>query len=165
MPPMFADSEDRQIALLEQIAENLGGIQSAASTSRRPVGGAGYQPSSLLVTETAAVDDANDDGTITVKPGQERTIVEWETTGDRADVLALGASDAADAVFSLYIDGEIKIQTLSPLGTITNPFSFVEKIGSAYQGGQSVSYRVTLLDGAAAAVDFAGRLFVDEVAE
>jgi hypothetical protein len=116
-------------------------------------------PSKYIITETDDLDAANADGTITLQPGEEKTIVEFDP-GYAFALLAAGASDTNDAVYYLYADGSRPIGgvTNSPLGPINNPFSFQDALGRGVYLDRRVEYRVRLSQNATSAQDLAGRL-------
>lgn len=85
-----------------------------------------------LVIETSDLEAANPDGSITVPAGGEQVLCEYEPTGDdnRALLHTLGAADANDIQYRLKYGTNTSFTTESPVGLITNPYSFTETAGA-----------------------------------
>lgn len=168
------DNPDRMVALLETIAQNTGGlgdlgdagtdqevnIQGSTPDSRIGM----LAPQNLVVSETDDLDAANDDGSVTLEPGDSVTVVEIATDQPTA-LLAVGASDAEDVEYQLVVDDQYPIgrATNSPLGTVNDPFSFVDVLGGAVPAQRSVSYQASLAPEAGSSVDLVGRMYGEVV--
>jgi len=166
MPPGIRDNDDRMVALLEQIAQNTGsldgGIDREISIEGTHSGDrVGHlQPDTLIVAETDDLDrdDINDDGTITVEPGEEMPLARIRPDVPFA-ILAVGAVDEVDVTYQLKIDNDPAISpTNSPLGLINDPFSFVVAYGAAIPAEKSAVYTARLDPQASGSVDLAARI-------
>jgi plastocyanin len=169
-PLRIEDDTEKMLALLRQLVENTGGLAERSGPGGTDVTIEGQtaasrvgtiEPANLLVVETADLEDANDDGTITVEPGSTETFVQFR--GQPHNVLAGGAVDRADVRYNLEADGSTTVggTTNSPLGSINEPFSFVATLGGAPGVERRSAYKAFLSEGADAPVRLAGRLFVE----
>lgn len=160
--PTLGDNQQAIVDLLRIIADNTGGLDDLGDDEAGDeiTVYQGFRPGNLLVTETSQMELSTEGGAITVHPGQTETLVEWENRSPIA-LLAIGATDTPDCVYSLVIDGDRQIQTYSPLGTITSPFSFVEQLGAPFPAGNEIEYRVSLSASADEPVELAARAFLD----
>lgn len=163
------DNIDRVVDLLEQIAKNTGSLDGPDITEEITVEGQGpetrvgiIEPGAVVVQETADMDDANPDGTITLQPGESKAMVSHRASAPFA-LLAAGAVDKADVEYQLKIDGGAPVAgtTQSPLGLINDPFSFVQKLGGAVGVEKSVVYLARLDESASSSVDLAARLYTE----
>lgn len=166
---MFSDNEDKMVALLEQIASNTGDldeleqsrevtIETESVASRVGV----VEPQDYIVVESDNLDHANDDGTVSLSPGDQVVIAEWQPEFPFA-LLAAGATDAADVEYTLIADTDQTLGgvTSSPLGTLNDPFSFVDAIGGAPSCEKSIKYVARLDSDASSSVDIAARLHAE----
>jgi hypothetical protein len=178
------DNEDAMVRLLVQIAKNTGGLdggdtsitQEGDQTTVTREGDTISQdetvnvetaeqrtgmiaPRAYVVKETADLDGANPDGTITVDPSKEVVVAEWEP-GQDFSLLAAGATDHPNAAYLLRADSNSPIggATASPLGSVTDPFSFVDELGGAVYCEKRVQYLVRLSSNATESIDVAARL-------
>lgn len=110
-----------------------------------------------LVVETSRMDDANDDGVITVPPGESREVVHWDQEGPLL-LFALGANDRGGAEYRILLDGQQRVATVSPLGTVNQPFSFANVLGTPIQADSSITLEV--YNGGDAEAPFAGRMHI-----
>lgn len=126
-------------------------------------GGAGYTESGALsgrrfvVQESSNMDGANADGAFVVPDGGTAEIVRWEDEGP-LHLFALGANDATGTKYELVLDGEIVTRTVSPLGSINDPHSFVDVLGMPLQADESIVLRVRNKSGQEQT--YAGRAYV-----
>ena len=163
---MFPDNNDRAIELLEMIARNTGSIDADTDELGGPDGipeGPQYiNPNNYLIAETADLDDANDDGTITLEPGDTTPIVDVDRDRPVA-VLAVGANDVNDVRYQLYRDNSVVVggTTNSPLGTLNSPFSFPNELGVSVPVEGRVQYRAHYPRDATGTVELAGRMHVE----
>lgn len=165
--PTLGDNQQAVVDLLAIIAENTGGLdgdgtgtESDEDTPHETTIYQGFVPGNLLVTESSQMAEADGGGAITVEPGEESVLVEWEAS-DPMGLLAVGSTDRPDAVYSLVVDGDRKIQTFSPLGLINTPFSFIRQMGAPFPAGTDVEYRAALSSAAEEPVQLAARLFLE----
>ena len=169
---MFEDNEDRAVELLEQIAGNTGGLGDQTTVNKdvdisgqTADGRTGLVPlRSYVCVETDNLDAANEDGTVTLEPGDTKPLCRIRETGDAAlAVYAVGAVDANNVEYSLHVDNSITVggRTNSPLGTLNTPFSFVQMLGGAIPASTSAEYRAHLSGDAGGPVDLAGRLHAE----
>lgn len=119
---------------------------------------------SLRIVETDNLEEANDDGTRTVNPGETVTLARI-APGFRFALLAAGASDSSNVQYRLVADQDRVIggTTGSPLGTVNSPLSFVEEYGAAIEINQEVEYRARLDESAGSSVDLVARLHAETV--
>lgn len=169
-------SEDRTIIeLLEIIAQNTGGIgdvtvQEGDELTEIDAPGAGgsvgvLDPGRYRLYETDDLPDSNEDGTVTLQPGQSRPIVEYEAhAAQGVNLLAVGANDEPDVTYGLIIDNDLPVggRTNSPLGLVNEPFSFVQKYNAVIPASQKVEYWAYHDPEAEGNVDLVGRLHVEE---
>lgn len=179
MVPGLRDNDDVAVELLSEILAELRGSSPGGGNGGDDVtinetvyqGGSGggaptapMDPERYYVVETAGLDDANLDGSITLQPGEQREIVGIEHEGAAPIILyAVGATDRVDVSYRLTYgnDNNLGGWTQSPLGSINNPFSFVQSLGRTIPVDQRVSYVARLSDQAESSVDLAGRVHVE----
>lgn len=113
--------------------------------------------SRYIVLETANMDEANPDGTITLEPGDEEAILRFNRDVPIA-LQAIGAVDVGGVTYEIRINNERTVggQTSGPLGTVNDPFSFVEKLGAAVPA-ESMEYVATYPPSQSGSVDLAAR--------
>lgn len=169
---MIDDQDDVAIALLRQLVVNTGtidqldgsqqeiNIQGETVSSRTGT----IDPTDLLIVETDDMEGANDDGTITIDPGDHATIVGYRP-GWPFGILAVGASDEDDVEYQLRVDSDTPVggTTNSPLGTVNEPFSFVDELGGAPHGEKRVDYVAYVDSDADAPVDLVGRVYLEAI--
>lgn len=115
------------------------------------------------LVESSGMEYANDDGTITVDPGEELALAEYEPASDtkRALLHAYGATDAQDVVYRLRYGGtDISFTSESPLGGINDPFSFTEQLGAPLSAG-SKTLTITALNDKTDAIDLVARMHIE----
>lgn len=114
-----------------------------------------------LVLETADLDGANDDGTVTLEPGEEKTLIRYDQDATAA-LLALGANDAQNVIYTTRANGKKALggKTHSPLGQVNFPFSFVDQLGAALPI-ESLEYRAKLMPDAEFDVRLAARAHLE----
>lgn len=117
-----------------------------------------------VVVESDDLDAVDDGGTVTVQPGETKTIVRARSRGQTMALLAVGANDESDVTYELVVDGDEVAggTTNSPLGLLNEPFSFEDIIGGSIPANSRIEYDVTLAAGASASVEMAGRLHVNK---
>lgn len=162
------DNEDLAVQYLREIRNELrGGIST--DPQGRPSTLAGYRlldRSSLVVRETSDLEMANDDGSISLTPGDETAIVAHEPASDQGCfVLAVGASDEQNVSYGLRVDDNYWFggRTESPLGSINDPFSFVDALGAMIPAVSNVEYVAVYDPTASGDIELAARLFVEEI--
>jgi len=121
------------------------------------------EPRDYIVIESDDLDDDehNDDGTVTLQPGETKTLVRYE--GDPFALHAVGATDEAGVQYRLVAGSKRTVggTTNSPLGLLNDPFSFGDVLGGALGIDKRIEYRATLDAEATAPVNLAGRLHVE----
>lgn len=165
--PGMSDNSDAVIELLAQIAENTSGSRDTNTTQDVTVEGSeinkrqGVIPhGSVRVIETSDLDDANDDGTITLSPGEKATLVEYR--GSASATYAVGATDVAGVVYWLEVDGNPVIgPTNGPLGTVPEPFSFIQNYGGAVPSSNRVAYKALYPDDQTGQIDLSSRIHLE----
>lgn len=117
-----------------------------------------------VVVESDDLDTVDDGGTVTVAPGETKTIVRARTRRKTMALLAVGANDESDVTYELVVDGDEIVggATNSPLGLLNQPFSFIDTVGGAIPANSRIEYDVTLPEDASASVEMAGRLHVNK---
>jgi hypothetical protein len=116
-----------------------------------------------IVLETANLDEANDDGTVTLEPGDETALIRYDL-GTPVAVTAIGAVDHNDVTYYIRINNEKTIggETNSPLGTVNAPFSFIEKLGAAIPA-ESLEYIARYDSAASGQIDLAARAHLEVI--
>ncbi|APW99408.1 hypothetical protein CHINAEXTREME_17245 [Halobiforma lacisalsi AJ5] len=167
--PRFDNYEEEAVALLRQIAANTGAIDdvgggSSPSTPQTGTSGPAndrMSPEEYIVIETAALEEANPDGTVTIEPGETVTLAEYESRAAGSfSLLAAGASEHMDVAYRLVADDDRVVggTTYSPLGSINDPFSFPKMYDTELQVSDLIEYQATLSPNAEGTVDAAARL-------
>lgn len=160
------DNEDRMVALLEQLVENTGTLDQPEQTinlnGQTADKRVGFIPANAFVTlETDDLDEASESGTITLSPGDTKTVVEY---GGQCAVYAVGCGDKQDVEYQLEVDGRVVGGRMnSPLGLTNDPFSFVEKLGGAIPVEKRVRYVANYDSAASGDITLAGRLMVEVI--
>lgn len=156
----------RQQAGQSQRDDDDGGEFSSSGSSEQQWGGLRVlSPSGFIITETSDLEESNDDGAVTLSPGEEQALVEYEARGDMGTaVLAVGANDVQDVEYGLRIDRSKVVggKTESPLGTINSPFSFIDRLNAVVPANSTVEYVAWYDGGATGDVDLAARLYTEE---
>lgn len=150
------DSDDEMVALLQKIASNTSGMGPTAT----PEDGDG-DSRPFVVAETSHESHAENDGAVTVSPGETVTLASYTAVGT-ADLLAFGATDHADSEYELVVDYDSRFTTRSPLGLLNEPFSLQKELGYTYPATKEVEYRVKRDSAVAEDARYAARLFVSE---
>lgn len=169
--PQMQDHDDKTVELLGEILDELrgSGVGGDDVTINKNVGtGSGGQspvaridPTRVIIIETAALEDSNPDGTITIQPGEKQKIVEYHTGGDHPiNLLALGATDRQNVSYRVVYDNDQTLGgwTQSPLGAVHDPFSLVETYGLTIPVERRVGIEAMLSESADSSVDLIGRL-------
>lgn len=169
MFPQVSDNEDKAVALLQQIAANTGGISEINGNGNNGGGGNSSRSGQRVIdpvryfeVETDDLDAANEDGTITLEPGDRKAIVIADQ--DKPTLLhGVGATDEANVTYQVRLDSRQYVgrSTNSPLGSINNPWMYPEKVGGSLPADRSVAYVAKLDQSATAPVDLAGRLVAE----
>lgn len=158
---------------IQQMARSLRNIEKYLATSNLGGGGGGgggaanrrfLSPSGFVVKESDDLDSVPKGGSVTLQPGETKTLVEAETVGDgQLAILAVGATDEQNVTYELVTDYNKVIggQTNSPLGLLNTPFSFVDTLGGAIPAASYVEYRATLDSSASTSVELGARMFVE----
>ena len=122
------------------------------------------QATPFRITETADLDAAGTDNQITIAPGEEKTVAEYEAQDPRRQMflLALGATDRGSTDYQLYVDDDRKLSTRSPLGEVNQPFSFLRELGFVYPAEQIIEYRLRRDSSAGSSADYVARMYVTE---
>lgn len=164
---MFTDSIDILVEEVRKIRKRLeGGIgqEAVRGVVQRPVDAGRY-----IVEESNDLpqEEKNLNGTVTVPAGEMRTLAEYDVArGSGIHVHAVGATDAQGLEYALFVDERViaGTWTQSPLGTVTNPFSFNEYLGGYIAADQAVELKArNTNDGGS--VDLAGRIHLEQVEE
>lgn len=141
------------------------GSPTNPSTEQRWGGLRVLSPSGFIISETSDLPEANNDGTVTLSPGEEQVLVEREARGDVGlAILAVGANDVQDVQYGLRIDRAKVVGGLteSPLGVLNDPFSFVDRLNAVVPANDVVEYVADYDANATGDVDMAARLYTDE---
>ena len=100
------------------------------------------QPRNIVIEETSNLDDANSAGIVEIDPGETKTILDYRPKRD-VKLLATGATDQPDCTFELRHGSEIVYDSESPLGTVNEPFSFIDHYGEALDCQDDLQLKVT----------------------
>ncbi|MBZ6496023.1 hypothetical protein [Natrinema longum] len=167
------------VSLLQRIAENTsdieGGDGTESSESRedthnhyydgqvRPMG-----PQQYIVSETSNLEDVNDDGSVTLEPGDEKTVVSQSlprSSQQALALLAIGATDETDVQWALQIDDHTVGGgwTNSPLGLVNDPFSFVDEFQAIIPAEHKIEYVARYNPAASGSVDLVGRMHTEVI--
>lgn len=140
-----------------------GGGDDDEGDFRMPPGMRTLFPNDYIVLETDDLDSVSSGGTVTLSPGETKTLVEY-TGPSPVSLMAVGATDAADTEYQLYIDNQRVVggTTNSPLGTLNDPFSFIQMFDGAIPAG-TVEYRAHRRSSASGDADLAGRLHLEVI--
>ena len=98
-------------------------------------------PSYVTIEETSNMDESNQAGEIVVPANDERTILSYRTRGEFA-LLAIGSTDSQGCEFTLKHGEDVLYSLESPLGTVTDPFSFNDEYGDALLCSRELKYVV-----------------------
>lgn len=122
------------------------------------------RPGRYSIKETANLSDANDSGTVTIAPGDTATLAR-HTSDNGTMLLAVGANDDPNVRYQLVVDSNRVVggTTQAPLGTLTQPFSFVETLNGAIPADGTIEYRAEVDDDASAPVELAAIMHVDDL--
>lgn len=167
---MIRDNSDEIVEQLTAIRSLLGGGNLGSDVDLTSVKAPRHAltPGAYVVTETADMDYSNDDGTVTIEPGDSYPLVRYEATSTNGVMLlAVGATDEQDVEFYVEIDNRRVVggRTNSPLGNLNSPFSFVEKLGGSIPAEHTVTYWAAVSPDAAGPVSLAARMHVEEATE
>lgn len=160
---MVLDHQERQTELLTLIAEGVGALnddQSATRAGLRPLA-----PAQYVLQETDNLDHANPDGTATVSPGEQVRLIDYSARSDGGvALLALGATDQSDVEYALRLDNDRILGgwTNSPLGSVNDPFSFVDAYQAFAPAQSRIEYLARLDAGASSSVDLVARAHIEE---
>lgn len=159
---MVRDAVDQMAASLKRIEQHL-----AESELGGGGGGGGLRtidPASYVVKETDDLNGISEGGSVTLQPGETKTLVEARSQGGGGGLglLAVGATDEPEVAYRLRVDDNRTVggRTNSPLGLLNDPFSFVDALGGFIPASRYVEYEATLSSGASSSVDLAARLHV-----
>lgn len=154
------DNFDRMVELLQDIRNLLDGQDSGSQTRMaglRPLG------NDYLIIETDNLPDSETTaaGEVELQPGETAAVVRYRVPADAvAAVLSLGATDRADVEYWLEVDDDSLVggKTNSPLGTVNDPFSFVDDIQGFVPANRVVEYMVRLDENASSSTTLVGRI-------
>lgn len=163
------DNDDEMVRLLRQIAENTGKTLKSDKDITQEITMEGESaesrvglipPKSYVTVETADMEYANDNGTVTLEPGDSVPLVEH--ANHPKALYAVGATDIQDVEYTLMVDDEIiGNRTNSPLGLVNDPFSFVESLGGAIPAEDQIAYVAHYDAGASGSVNLAARIHLE----
>ena len=132
-----------------------GGLPTSATAAPTPT--TPVPPGQLRLVETSDLQDANDDGSVTIEANTERELLLYENRADHPFLLHfLGAADALDVQYVLRVGQEIVFTSESPVGTITNPFVFADYYGGPMAFARDITYSARNNTGSS--IDLAGRM-------
>lgn len=160
---MFTDRGDQILTELRGIRKQLGGLDDEDGPGENAVwqGLRTFKPGEWVIDETAALDEANDDGTITLNPGEQKTIAEaHHPNADAIGLLSVGAADEQNVRYFIRIDSKYVVGgvTNSPLGSVNSPFSFPDYYNAIIPADQRIEYVAQRPTNASGAVDLVARL-------
>ncbi|MFC4246468.1 hypothetical protein ACFOZ7_05585 [Natribaculum luteum] len=161
--PKFDDSNEQMVKLLAQIAANTGSLpQGSTQPQVQQSGPMEIDPRQLHVVETPLLEEANPDGTVTIEPGEEVTIAEYDTTSD-FHLIAAGATNQGDVYYRIRADYEKSVAggwRVMPMGTMGSPYSFVKELGVMFPIEEKIVYEAKLAEAAESTVDVSGKLYL-----
>jgi len=116
-----------------------------------------------IVLETSNLDEANDDGTVTLSPGDTQALIRYDL-GTPVALQAIGANDRDNVTYEIRINNEKTVggQTNSPVGTLNNPFSFVGNLGAAIPA-EKLEYIASYDPAASGNIDLAARAHMEVI--
>lgn len=132
------DNSDRIVELLETIALQQGAeptdinIDRSKDITNISGGSAGRLLRNYRIRETADMDESNSSGEMEFSAGEQSPIVTYEVSpGNTVRLLSVGASDVQDMRYAVLVDDDTFVGgwTETPLGTVQEPFSLVDKAG------------------------------------
>jgi hypothetical protein len=143
----------------------LVGSSSGAFSQNLDIRGYNIYETADLVEAGYSEDAVNNDGSVTLEPGDEVPIASTGNLSNGCKLLAVGAVDETDVKYYIEIDGEQTFGgvTNSPLGTVNDPFSFAEEFGASVPVQQGVEYMASLSPNASSSVDLVSRIHVQEL--
>lgn len=144
----------------------LGGADESGSSFSNGVaaGRRVLDPSKYVIRETDDEEGVGEGGTITLQPGQSKTLVSARARTDNGmAVLAVGATDEADVTYALKIDDNFTVggRTNSPLGLVTDPHSFVEEFGAVVPANKYAEYVAYYDSNSTGEVNLTARMHVE----
>jgi hypothetical protein len=164
---MVRDNEDRVVQLLQSINSAVGGEQKTVFEGQGVSAGAtALNPRTYVVNETDDLDGVQPGGTVTLQPGDEKTLVRAEAASDAGIAcLAVGANDQSDVRYKLIVDNQQTVggTTNSPLGLLNSPFSFIETLGAIVPAERNIKYVAERPSSASGSVDLAARMHVENL--
>lgn len=170
---LLQDRSRKQTDILENIemllAQQVGSDQirienkSDSHSDGGPSGVRLMDANRYVALETTNLDEANTNGTVTLQPGDSQALIRWDRELEVA-IMAIGAVDKDDVQYEIRANHDQTVGgvTQSPLGTINDPFSFVQELGAAVPV-QTFEYVATLSQNASSPVDLAARAHMEVV--
>ena len=167
--PGFSDNSDEAIRLLREIANNTGDLDDfetnvtlEGDNVEERVGLVPHE--ATIIKETAQLDDdkTTADGAVKLSPGDEKTLCKYR--GGAHGLIATGATDRADLLYRLDVDGDVAVgPTFGPLGTLNSPFSFVEAYGGAIPADSSSRLVARYPESGSGEVEVVGRNHIEVI--
>jgi len=162
--PQFSDNDDEVIELLREIRDGVSAIDKEeritleGSNIDKRVGLIPHN--TVQIVETDDLEGVDPGGTITMEPGDTATLAQYR--GRPSASYAVGASDVDAVRYTLQVDGNPAVgPTTGPLGTISDPFSFVEAYGGAVPADDRVALKAEYPDSQSGQVELAARLHLE----
>ena len=158
------DNVDQIVEELQAIRGALGDVEHGDQVNVRGRPLRTLQPGRYTIKESSDMDDAEPDGSISVAPGDTRTVVRHNSDTGTA-LLAVGVNDDPDARYQLVVDDNRVVggETQAPLGTPTDLFSFVDTLNGAIPADSTIEYQVKMDPNASSSSNFTGVLHTDDL--
>ncbi len=119
----------------------------------------------IYETTDLPVDEVNSDGTTTVEPGEETTLVTTGSLDIGGYLLAVGATSSEPVQYYVEVDGDYRPggMTNSPLGTTNSPLSFPETFGGVIPAVDEIAYKAYIPPELDTIADVAATIHVEEL--
>lgn len=166
--PGISDNDDEMLRLLRQIAENTRDLDAEQNLTlegdnvEERIGLIPQRTIGITETQNLPDDKTTSDGAVKLSPGDERTLCEFR--GGPHALLATGATDRANLIYRVEIDGKLAVgPSFGPLGTVNSPFSFVQQYGGGIPAKSSSRLIARYPDSGGGDVEVVGRNHIEVI--
>ena len=162
--PQFSDNDDEVIELLRQIRDGVGQIDRdqdvtiEGSNIDQRIGV--IPPNTIRIVETDGLENVDSGGPVTLSPGETATLARFR--GQACAAYAVGMSDRANVRYWLEVDGNPAVgPTTGPLGTVNDPFSFVNAYGGAVPAQERIEVKAEYSEAGSGDVNLVARVHLE----